>query len=142
MQSHKTNECRFLGQSKCCICERFGHRTEDCYLRRAKELKHKREPKDDKADRKGKKPAGKQKREEVNEGEEMDKKDDDEHIMFTVEKSESLNIVFDSSEKGQVFNFDDPNVNNSSEIDTHLIFYNWLTDSAMTSHVCNHHEAL
>ena len=41
LQSHTTNKCRFLGQTKCGICERFGHKTEDCYSRKAKELKHK-----------------------------------------------------------------------------------------------------
>ena len=61
--------------------------------------------------------------------------------MFTTQNSESSKITFDSSEEGQAFNFDNPDVNNSDEFDSHLIFYNWLTDSATTSHVCNRCEA-
>jgi hypothetical protein len=61
--------------------------------------------------------------------------------MFIVEESELSKIAFDYSEEDQVFNFDEPNVTNSDEINTCLIFYNWLADSAMTLHVCNQHEA-
>ena len=39
MRSHETKECRFLGQSRCSICNRFGHKTDDCYSRKAKDLK-------------------------------------------------------------------------------------------------------
>ena len=138
MRSHKTKECKFLGQSKCGICERFGHKTEDCYSKKAKELKCKGEQRDDRNDRKRKRYKGK-KREEANEGEEINERNDDEHIVFTIE--ESNKIMFDSSEEGQVFNFDEPDVTNSDEFDDRLIFYNWLADSATTSHVCNRHEA-
>ena len=48
-------------------------------------------------------------------------------------------LVFDPSEEG--INFDDPDVSNSDEFDEHLIFYNWLADSATTSHVCNRCDA-
>ena len=82
----------------------------------------------------------KKKREEANEGEEMSD-DDDEHIVFTMQESEPPKFTFDTSEEGQVFNFDNPDVYNSDEFDSHLIFYNWLADSATTSHVCNRHEA-
>ena len=85
--------------------------------------------------------SGKQKREEANEGEEMDERDDDEHIVFTVQESKSSKISFDSSEEGQVFNFDNSNVTDPDEYDSRLIFYYWLADSATTSHVCNQREA-
>jgi len=78
-------------------------------------------------------------REEANEGEEIDEQDDDEHIVFTTKESD--NISFDPAEEGQVFNFDDPNVTNADEYDERLIFYDWLADSATTSHVCNRREA-
>ena len=58
------------------------------------------------------------------------------NIVFTIQESKSPKITFDPSEEGQVFNF-----NNSDEYDSFLIFYNWLTDSATTSHVCNTCEA-
>ena len=64
--------------------------------------------------------------------------DDDEHIVFTAQAGPSK-FVFDPSKEG--INFDDPDVSNSNEFDEHLIFYNWLTDSATTSHVCNRHDA-
>ena len=47
--------------------------------------------------------------------------------------------MFDPSEEG--INFDDPDVSISDEYDERLIFYNWLTDSATTSHVYNRCEA-
>jgi len=63
------------------------------------------------------------------------------NILCSWSKSPSSKIPFDSSDEGQVFNFDDPNVTNPDEIDTCLIFYNWLANSAMTSHVCNQCDA-
>jgi hypothetical protein len=65
-----TKDCRFLGQNKCSICERFGHKTEDCYSQKAKELKQKLEWKTNKGGNKKKKYMDKHK-EEVNKGEEM-----------------------------------------------------------------------
>ena len=55
MRSHKTTDCRFLGQSKCGICDHFGYRTEDCYSGKAKELKWKYEPIADKSGNKKRK---------------------------------------------------------------------------------------
>jgi hypothetical protein len=129
MRNHETKECRFLGQSKCGICNRFGHLTDDCYSKKAKDLKRKGE----KGEKKGKKK--KQKKEEMNEGEEVE----DEQITFSLH--EPSGIVFDDSEQGQFFNFDEPDVNNSSEFNPPLIFYDWLGDSATTSHVSNRREA-
>jgi hypothetical protein len=51
-------------------------------LRKAKDLKRKGELREDKSDRKGKWPMKKQRREEMNQGEELRKRTDDEHIMF------------------------------------------------------------
>jgi hypothetical protein len=69
-RGHNTANCRFLGQNKCGICENFGHKSEDCYSRKAKELKRKRESKDDKNWKGKKKNKGKKKQEETNEAEE------------------------------------------------------------------------
>jgi hypothetical protein len=137
-----TKDCRFLGQNKCGICERFGHKTEDCYSQKAKELKRKSAWKTDKGGTKKMKYNDKHK-EEANEGEEMGDQDnnEDEHLVFNIHESQSPKITFDASEEGQVFNFDNPDVYNNDEIDPPLIFYNWLADSATTSHVCNRREA-
>jgi hypothetical protein len=88
---------------------------------------------DEKSDRKGKRPKKKPRREE------MDEKNDDEHIVFAL--NEPSEITFDDSEEGQFFNFNEPDVNDSSESNPRLIYYDWLADSAMTSHVSNRHEA-
>jgi hypothetical protein len=49
-------------------------------------------------------------------------------------------ITFDSSEQGQHFNFSDYNVTNYSGIDECTLYYNWLADSATTSHIINWHD--
>jgi len=67
--------------------------------------------------------------------------DNDEHIIFAIKESEPPKFAFDTSEEGQVFNFDNSYVNSSDKFDQCLIFYNWLTNSATTSHVCNQCEA-
>ena len=138
LRNHKTKDCRFLGQPKCGICEKFGHKTEDCYSKKARELKHKRETKAGGSGSKKKRFGDKKRREEANEGEIMDD-DDDEHIVFTTQVTGSSKIMFDPSEEG--INFDDHDVSNSDEYDSRLIYYNWLADSATTSHVCNRREA-
>ena len=50
------------------------------------------------------------KKEEVNEGEEMNDINDDEHIMFAIHESIPSRMTFDASKEGQVFNFDNPDV--------------------------------
>ena len=59
--------------------------------------------------------------------------------MFSI--NQSSKITFDESEEGQVFNFEESDVNNFSEYNPCLINYDWLGDSATTSHVCNRCEA-
>ena len=78
--------------------------------------------------------------EEMNQGEEVkNEEDDNEHITFSLH--EPSGIAFDDSEEGQFFNFDKFNVNISSELNPPLLYYDWLGDSAMTSHVSNRCEA-
>ena len=43
------------------------------------------------------------KKEEVNEGDEMEDINDDEHIVFAIHESEPSRMTFNSSEEGQVF---------------------------------------
>ena len=136
--NHKTKDCRFLGQPKCSICKRFSHKTKDCYLRKVKELKCKQEANADRSGGKKKRFGDKRKREEANKGEVIDD-NNDEHIVFTTQEAGSSKITFNPSEEG--INFDDPDVSISDEYDEHLIFYNWLADSATTLHVCNRCEA-
>ena len=97
-------------------------------MRKVKDLKHKGKFNGERSDGKGKKPMKKH-------GEE----NDNEHIVFAL--NEMLKITFDDSEEGQFFNFDEPDVNNSSQYTPCLIYYDWLADGAMTSPVSNQHEA-
>lgn len=60
--------------------------------------------------------------------------------MFVATEAESSKITFDLLEEGQVFNFNDSNVTNPDEMDTCLIFYDWLANSATSLHVCNRCE--
>lgn len=118
-QNHKTAQCRFLGQSKCSVCGRFGHKTEDCYGRKAKETKeirHKRNFKEDRGDKKGKRFGKKPRKEETNKGEEVN---DEEHIVLTLSERacKTLEKAFDSLEEDQFFNFDNPDVNNPTAMD-------------------------
>ena len=133
-QNHETKDCRFLGQSKCGICNRFGHGSGECYSKKAKDLKRKREKDEGKGKAKKKK-----KKEEMNQGEEIDEDDEQDHVAFSL--NESSEIPMDESEEGQFFNFDEPIVYDSTEYNPRLIYYDWLGDSATTSHVSNRREA-
>src|ERR1700678_1646267 len=134
LNNHVTNNCKWKGQDKCGICHRFGHATEECYSRKAKALKRKRE---EKGKGKGKK---KRKKEEMNQGEE-DEDDDDEHIACCLIGSGYSDIPLDESEIGQMFNFDEHDVNYSGDYNPPLIYYDWLGNSATTSHVTNRCDA-
>jgi len=46
--------------------------------------------------------------------------------------------MFSPEDEGQHFGF---NVHNSADNDERLLYYDWLVDSATTSHICNQHEA-
>jgi hypothetical protein len=49
-------------------------------------------------------------------------------------------IVFDASEQGQYFNFADHDVTNYNGIDERTLYYDWLADSATTSHIVNRRD--
>jgi hypothetical protein len=90
---------------------------------------------EDKSDRKGKQPKKKQRKEEMNQGQESGIETDEEHVVFTI--NEPSKFTFDASEEGQFFNFNEPDVNDSGQYNSPLIYYDWLADSATTSHVTN-----
>jgi hypothetical protein len=78
---------------------------------------------------------------ETNEGEEDDD-DDNEHIVLLSEKDNmELPFTFNASEESQYSIINQSDVNSQSAIDECLIYYNWLADSATTSHVTNQHDA-
>jgi hypothetical protein len=61
----------------------------------------------------------------------------DEEITFSLEE----HMMFDTSDKGQHFNIQEYNSCNMNGIDKHILYYDWLADSATTSHVTNQRNA-
>ena len=52
-----------------------------------------------------------------------------------------VKILFDpSNDEGKFYNFDVP-MSTTNAIDKQLIYYDWLADSATTSHITNWHNA-
>jgi hypothetical protein len=96
-------------------------------------LKKRKKKSKDTGDKKKKKA----KMNETNEGDDDDDDDDEHIVLLSEEDNMKLPFTFDSSEEGQYFNINQSNVNSQSAIDEHLIYYNWLADSATTSHVTN-----
>ena len=116
--SHDTKDCWWLRKPKCNKCGYFGHLKKDCKKHKGKNLKRKGEKKSEKDELKKKKKA-----DEFQES----------HI---VEEE----IVCYLDEDKEMYNFDTYDLSNPNKIDERLISYNWLADSAMTSHVSNTHE--
>ena len=136
LRNHETKNCKWLHEPKCGICDRFGHTTEDCYSRKAKNLKRKREQGGGKG--KGKK---KKKKEEMNMGETDEEDDEEEHVTCCLTDKNYSEIPLDESEIGQAFNFDEIDVSYTGEYNPPLLYYDWLADSATTSHVSNQRDA-
>jgi hypothetical protein len=114
-RGHTTDNCRWLGQQKCEKCGWFGTEGHDCQRilkRKAEKLEKKRSAK-------------KGKREQVNQVVE----DDEEAIVFTAE------------EMAGACNFDTYNSLDIEGNDERLLYYDWLADSATTSHVTNMRDA-
>jgi hypothetical protein len=61
----------------------------------------------------------------------------DEEITFSLKEC----MVFDATEEGQHFNIQEYDSCNMNGIDEHILYYDWLADSATTSHVTNQREA-
>jgi hypothetical protein len=117
-RNHNTSDCIHLGKSKCDECGKFGHTSENCWNKGKGKGKG-----DDKG--RGRK---RRKKEETNEGEE-----EEEEIIFSVEEQR---VTFNTSNK-----FGDCNDCNLDENDEHVLYYDWLADSATTSHVTNQRDA-
>jgi hypothetical protein len=142
MRGHLANDCNKWDKDPCPHCGRFNHKAKDCW--------HKDKPKQDKG--KGKATPCKRAR-----NEETNAADSDSQLllvmikmsgdvtpgMMTLKTTSDVTcgrITFDSSEQGQHFNFADYDVTNYSGIDEHTLYYDWLADSATTSHIVNRHD--
>jgi hypothetical protein len=123
--NHWTRDCHHLGKSKCDGCGKFRHAATDCW-HKACSSKRKFEDKEKEKEKIYKKP----KKEETNEGEEI------EEITFNIEEDELFN-----PDEGESYNFEEYDSCNLEGIDECVLYYDWLADSATTSHVTNQHEA-
>jgi len=56
------------------------------------------------------------------------------------EENKEKGIIFDESKEGQYYNFEN-NVVGYTGDDLPLLYYDWLADSATTSHICNQRDA-
>ena len=119
--THNTDDCRHTGTTPCDYCGKYGHNVYQCRKRKF----------DHQPPQSNKKP----KREVSNAGEEI--------VAIVSTASDDIDmddtndqITFDPSEKGQNFNFDVP-MSDMVTNDDRLIYYDWLADSATTSHVTN-----
>jgi hypothetical protein len=110
---HWTSRCRKNPSNKCFNCGKQGHRARDC-----------------RAKKKGKnKERGKEKGKENNEESNMMQ-----DVVFVANET-------DEGEIEERYNFSTYETCNADEIDERLIYYDWLADSATTSHICCQRDA-
>jgi hypothetical protein len=125
---HKTDDCYLWNRKKCSHCDKFNHASEDCFFKDKPKPEKKSKVKDNSHKR--------ARTEEANTAD----SDRSYAAIEEVEEIKSGGITFDASERGQFFNFDNENVANSSINDEHTLYYDWLADSATTSHITNQHD--
>ena len=131
-KNHNTPDCNHLGKSKCSFCRKFGHTDDKCW-----EKKKGKRKKDDKPEKTQKK----QKKIEVHETEECDEEDEEEITLNTEEFiEENSNTYFDESEQGQYYNINSDGTYIRDEINEPVIYYDWFSDSATSSHVTNNRD--
>ena len=159
-RNHNTQDCLYLGalsDVKCKECGKFGHIVKQCWGTNAKSntktnLKRKSESANEQQVAKRKKTNEQTNAtiEEVDSDEEtiafiaeedtlMGDADDDDVTVIgdddetVIGDADMGGIVFDESEIGQYSSFDDYDGIN----DERVLYYDWLADSATTSHICN-----
>ena len=162
--NHDISKCFFKGKLKCMICRYFRHKTSECWDANPSKRPH------DEGGRRNCYRSNKRARREVNNASNSKQVNDaevQEHIAFTVEhvesdvREETAAIVADESDAveepmaliadndksdivddeydGKYHNFDD--VLSSDEMDIRLIYYDWLADSAATTHIAHQRKA-
>lgn len=140
LDNHNTEDCRYLGDRsviRCSKCKTFGHVDKDCWGKDGP--KRRRNNRND-----GRYSGNKRSRtDQTNEGIEQTNsgiveidENSDQQITFGVQEGE---IWFDESEVGQYSGFKE--YEESNENDERVLYYDWLADSATTSHICNDRQA-
>jgi hypothetical protein len=126
---HATDDCFLWDQDKCTHCGKSNHLSADCY--------YKDKPKEqNKKDKAKENPRKHSRTEEANTAE----SDQSYAAIKEVAEVSSGGITFDPLEHGQYFNFSNENVANYSVNDESTLYYDWLANSATTSHITNRHD--
>jgi hypothetical protein len=113
-------------QEKCTHCGKFNHLLANCYYK-------------DKLKEQNKKDKAKENPRKHSRTEKANAADSD-CSYATIKEVEEVTlggITFDALEHGQFFNFNNKNVANSSINDERTLYYDWLANSATTSHITN-----
>jgi hypothetical protein len=124
---HWTDNCHTWGKDQCTHCSKYNHASDDCYFKDKPKLIKKEKKKEN---------SRKRAKNEVNEANTAES----DHSYAAIEevgKTTSRGITFNSSESGQYFNFNNKDVANYSMNDESTLYYDWLADSATTSHITN-----
>ena len=126
---HTTDDCFLWDNEKCIHCNKTNHLAADCY--------YKDKPKPENKKTKAQEIPRKRLRIE-----EANAADSDQSYAAIEEVGEASadGITFDASERGQFFNFNKENVTDYSANDESTLYYDWLADSATTSHITNWHD--
>jgi hypothetical protein len=129
MTNHTIKECRNKGKPKCGQCNKFGYKQNDCWFNKNSKWRCEKQNDGENGNKKFWK-------EEANEGARIEEV---QHIAFPAFDDDC--IMFSPSDEGQYFNFDQNDVSNSASNDEQVLYYDWLADSATTSHICNKRKA-
>jgi hypothetical protein len=137
-RNHNTNDCFYLGAPKCDDCGRFGHIAKNCWD--VETLKRKRKEKAKEANNKKAKQeqtltANEDTQTHASIEEVVDEKE--EHLAF---QGKGETMKFDVPDEEEYVGLDeyDP----AGIIEDQVLYYDWLADSATTSHITNQREAL
>jgi len=125
--THNTEECHDAGMNPCRYCGKYSHIIQQCHKRKFEQAPTQLTNK-------------KFKQEVSNVGE-------DEVVAIISIARDNMDVdhlinqtTFDTSDQDEYINFDVP-VSDMSTNDNRLIYYDWLADSATTSHVTNQRNA-
>ena len=152
-QNHTTENCRHLGESKCPTCQKFGHLPKNCWF--------KDKPQKRKGEQRTNRPGKKAKTESVNEAKAEEKKNTTQNAP---KKTLTFNVVEDAEpssagpssakieeveeevevavqwEDSENMILSDDAMYNYANVNPDIQMYDWLADSATTSHVANNRK--
>jgi len=135
--NHYASKCRFKGKPKCRNCGMFGHETSKCW-----NVGTGKRPNDNGGGGNRYNSNKRPRREANNAGtsEQANAAEDDEHITFNTDHGDSVvDSDSDTYNDAEYHNFE--HVPSSTEIDLCLIYYDWLADTAATSHITHRRDA-